>query len=91
VADGRVRSLIIGLSIGSAFIGLPGGQKLVGLLVHADPLQVAVALLVCLGILTVPLTPIQRQRLFVKWRRRRDDGSGPQLGDGAPELDYLGV
>jgi alpha-1,6-mannosyltransferase len=91
VANGRVRSLIIGLSIGSAFIGLPGGQKLVGLLLHADPLQVAVALLVCLGILTVPLTPIQRQRLFVKWRRRRDDGSETQLGDGAPELDYLPV
>jgi alpha-1,6-mannosyltransferase len=91
VATGRVRSLIIGLSIGSAFIGLPGGQKLVGLLLHADPLQVAVALLVCLGILTVPLTPIQRQRLFVKWRRRGDGGSETQVGDGGPELDYLGV
>jgi hypothetical protein len=91
VASGRVRSLIIGLSIGSAFIGLPGGQKLVGLLLHADPLQVAVALLVCLGILTVPLTPIQRQRLFVRWRRRHDDGSDTPLGDGAPELDYLGA
>jgi alpha-1,6-mannosyltransferase len=91
VAEGRVRSLIIGLSIGSAFIGLPGGQKLVGLLLHADPLQVAVALLVCLGILTVPLTPIQRQRLFVKWRRRHGAGPEAPRGDGAPELDYLGV
>jgi hypothetical protein len=91
VASGRVRSLIIGLSMSSAFIGLPGGQKLLRLLVHADPLQIAVALLVCLGILTVPLTPIQRQRLFIHWRRRRGDGSSPQFGDGAPELEYLGV
>jgi hypothetical protein len=89
VATGKLRSLIIGLSVSSAFIGLPGGSKLLALLVHADPLQIAVALLVCLGILTVPLTPLQRQRLLVNWRGRR--GSGPELGDGAPELDLLGV
>jgi alpha-1,6-mannosyltransferase len=91
VAEGRIRSLIIALSIGSAFIGLPGGHQLVLSLLHADPLQVAVALLVCLGILTVPLTPIQRQRLFIQWRRRRGGRSGPPMGDGAPELDYLGI
>ena len=91
VATGRIRSLIIGLSVGSAFIGLPGGHTLVIDLLHADPLQVAVALLVCLGILTVPLTPLQRQRLLVHWRRRRGHRSGPGAGDGAPELDYLGV
>jgi hypothetical protein len=91
VAEGKIRSLIIGLSVASAFIGLPGGAKLVHLLLGADPLQVAVALLVCLGILTVPLTPIQRQRLFVRWRRRRHEESGPPIGQGAPELDGLGV
>jgi alpha-1,6-mannosyltransferase len=89
VAVGRIRSLIIGLSVGSAFIGLPGGSQLATDLLHADPLQVAVALLVCLGILTVPLTPLQRQRLLVHWRRR--PRSGPPLGDAAAELDYLGV
>jgi alpha-1,6-mannosyltransferase len=89
VATGRIRSLIIGLSVTSAFIGLPGGQKLAGLLLHADPLQIAVALLVCLGILTVPLTPLQRQRLLVHWRRR--GRPGPPRGETAPELDYLGV
>jgi alpha-1,6-mannosyltransferase len=89
VATGRIRSLIIGLSVTSAFIGLPGGQKLAGLLLHADPLQIAVALLVCLGILTVPLTPLQRQRLLVHWRRR--GRPGPPTGEAAPELDYLGV
>lgn len=91
VASGRIRSLIIGLSISSAFIGLPGGARLVTDLLHADPLQVAVALLVCLGILTVPLTPLQRQRLFLHWRRRRGHGSGPALGEATPELDYLVV
>jgi hypothetical protein len=91
VAAGRVRSLIIGLSIASAFIGLPGGSKLVGLLLRADPLEVAVALLVCLAIFTVPLTPLQRQRLMVSWRRRRGSGpgSGPHLGDPTPDLEYL--
>ncbi|MGH9018489.1 MAG: polyprenol phosphomannose-dependent alpha 1,6 mannosyltransferase MptB [Acidimicrobiales bacterium] len=95
VATGRIRSLIIGLSVSSAFVGLPGGARLLTDLLHADPLQVAVALLVCLGILTVPLTPIQRQRLVVRWRRRRggprSDLSGPDIGDGTPELDYAGA
>jgi alpha-1,6-mannosyltransferase len=86
VAEGKIRSLIIGLSVASAFIGLPGGAKLVHLLLGADPLQVAVALLVCLGILTVPLTPLQRQRLLVSWRRRGGDGPGRQRGSGTPEL-----
>jgi hypothetical protein len=90
VALGRMRSLIIGLSVASAFIGLPGGSNLIHLLLGADPLQVAVALLVCLGILTVPLTPLQRQRLFVSWRRR-NGRSDPPVGDGLAELDYLGV
>jgi hypothetical protein len=89
VAEGRIRSLIIGLSVSSAFIGLPGGHQLVTLLLHADPLQVAVALLVCLGILTVPLTPIQRQRLFIHWRRGRRPT--PPVAQEAAELDYLGL
>jgi hypothetical protein len=91
VATGRMRSLIIGLSVASAFIGLPGGHTLVADLLGADPLQEAVALLVCLGIFTVPLTPLQRQRLLVSWRRRRGNGSGPTLGEAAPDLDYLGA
>jgi hypothetical protein len=91
VATGKVRTLIIGLSIASAFIGLPGGHALLSDLLGADPLQVAVALLVCLGILTVPLTPLQRQRLLVHWRRPRGGSSGPSVGDGASELDLLPV
>jgi len=62
VATGRVRSLIISLSIASAFLGLPGGRQLVNDLLHANPLAVATALLVLLAILTVPLTPSARRK-----------------------------
>ncbi len=56
VATGRLRSVLLGLSVASAFIGLPAGRKLVTDLIHANPLTVAAALLACLFILTVPLT-----------------------------------
>ncbi|MHB8439258.1 MAG: polyprenol phosphomannose-dependent alpha 1,6 mannosyltransferase MptB, partial [Acidimicrobiales bacterium] len=57
VATGRVRNLIITFSVVSAFIGLPGANQLLSDLIHANPLTVAVALLACVAILTVPLTP----------------------------------
>ena len=89
VATGKVRTLIVGSSIASAFIGLPGGRQLVHYLFTADPLEVAAALLVCLAILTVPLTPFDRERLLPKWRRR---GGGPRRsGDAVPALDYAGA
>jgi len=61
VATGKARSMLIGLSIASAFIGLPGARQLLFDLLHANPLTVAVALLACLFILTVPLTPPARR------------------------------
>ena len=63
------------------------------LLLQADPLPVAVALLVCLGIFTVPLTPLQRQRLLALAGPSRPGlGAGrPRLGDAPPDLEYLGV
>src|SRR5579862_3749000 len=70
VAFGRVRTLIVGFSVASAFIGLPGGKQLVTDLLAANPLTVAVALLACLAILTVPLTPFDREQLLPRWRRR---------------------
>jgi alpha-1,6-mannosyltransferase len=86
VATGRVRTLLVGSSIASAFIGLPGGRQLVGDLFHADPLAVAGALLVCLAILTVPLTPFDRERLLSRWRR--GGGPGAQAEEAMAELDY---
>jgi hypothetical protein len=89
VASGRMRSLIVWLSIISAFLGLPGGHTLVADLLSADPLQVAVALLGCLGILTVPLTSLQRQRLLTgRWRAGK---ARPPLAEGTPNLDYARV
>jgi alpha-1,6-mannosyltransferase len=89
VATGWIRSLIVGLSISSAFLGLPAGRQLVSDLLHANPLSVATALLVCLGILTVPLMPLDRERLMSRWRRR--GGPDGPMGGPRPSLDYLGA
>jgi hypothetical protein len=90
VAIGRIRSLIIGLSVFSILVGLPGGRQLVWDLLHANPLSVAVALLACLAILTVPLTPFDRERFLSRWRRRGDGPRG-KVGEQTPDLDYAGV
>lgn len=69
VATGKVRSVLFGLSVSSAFIGLPGGRQLLQALLHqlrSDPLVVAVGLLACLFILTVPLTPVRRRNAVVE-------------------------
>jgi hypothetical protein len=60
VAHGRLRSLIIGLSMVSAFLELPGGSQLVGSLLHGDPLQIVLTLLWLLVVLTVPLSSWDR-------------------------------
>jgi hypothetical protein len=91
VATGKVRTLIIGSSIASAFIGLPAGRQLLYDLFHADPLTVALALLVCLAVLTVPLTPFDRERFLPRLRRRRGGGSGGSVDEPAPALDYAGT
>ncbi len=55
VAVGRLRTLVIGLSIFTAFLELPGATQLLGDLVHGDPLSIALAMLWLLVVLTVPL------------------------------------
>jgi len=91
VATGKVRSLIITLSIASAFLGLPGGRQLVTDLLHSNPLAVAAALLVLLAILTVPLTPSERRRTGAG-PRPDAGGSRPSGGDDpAVGLDYAGA
>ena len=54
-ATGKIRNLIIVLSIVSPFIGLPGGRVLLSGLIHADPLLVAGALVFLLVVLLAPL------------------------------------
>ena len=61
VALGRLRSLIIGLSMVTAFIELPGATQLVHSLIHGDPLQIVLTLLWILFVLTVPLASWERR------------------------------
>lgn len=61
VASARLRPWLAGCSMATAFIGLPGGRQLIGEL-PAHPVSLAVGLLACLFILTVPLTPPGRTR-----------------------------
>jgi hypothetical protein len=72
VALGRVRMVLVVLSVSSAFIGLPGGGELLKDLLSANPLSVALALLALLFFLTVPLAPWDRRHL----RRGDRDGDG---------------
>lgn len=75
VASARLRPWLVGFSMATAFIGLPGGRQLIGELPE-HPATLAVALLALLFILTVPLTPLA-------WRGR----SGPsEPGPPAEEL-----
>ncbi len=60
VALGRLRSLIVGLSMVTAFIELPGGSQLAKSLIHGDPLLIALTLLWILVVLTVPLSSWER-------------------------------
>jgi alpha-1,6-mannosyltransferase len=87
VATGKVRTLVVGSSIVAAFIGLPAGRYLVSGLFQADPLAVAVALLVCLAILTLPLSPFDREHLLARWRRRGD--GGPPVDGAVASLDFV--
>jgi alpha-1,6-mannosyltransferase len=61
VALGRLRSLIIGISMVTAFIELPGATQLLNSLIHGDPLQIVLTLLWVLFVLTVPLATWERR------------------------------
>ena len=61
VALGQLRSLVIGLSMVTAFIELPGGTQLVTTLFHGDPLLIVLTLLWLLIVLTVPLSSWDRR------------------------------
>ncbi len=86
VATGRLRSVLIALSVGSPFIGLPGGRTLLDQLIHSNPLAVAAALLVLLGVLLAPIG-----RWATAWRDPleldlpTDEAPGDVAGDGWAE------
>lgn len=55
VATGRLRTVLVALSVLAPFIGLPGGRTLLDELIHYNPIAVAAALLVLLAVLLAPL------------------------------------
>ncbi len=55
VAIGKVRSMVIVLTVVSPFIGLPGGRDLLNQLVHANPIIIACTLLALLAFVVAPL------------------------------------
>ncbi len=55
VATGKLRAVLIALSALAPFIGLPGGRTLLDELIHYNPVAVAAALLVLLGVLLAPI------------------------------------
>jgi len=55
VATGRLRTWVIVLSVVSPFVGLPGGHKLLGAIVHAPMLETASVILLLWGVLFAPL------------------------------------
>ena len=61
MALGQLRSLVIGLSMVTAFIELPGGTQLVTTLFHGDPMLIVLTLLWLLIVLTVPLSSWDRR------------------------------
>ncbi len=83
IAVGRWRTMIIVLSVGSPFIGLPGGRTLLDQLIHANPLAVAAALIVLLGVLVAPLG---RWSTSLRWDQLDDHRPGEllELEEGSP-------
>ncbi len=79
VALGQLRSLVIGLSMVTAFIELPGGTQLVTTLFHGDPLLIVLTLLWLLIVLTVPLSSWDRRPAAAGRRAPRPPPSPPGL------------
>jgi alpha-1,6-mannosyltransferase len=75
VALGRLRSLIVGLSMVTAFIELPGGAQLINSLIHGDPLLIVLTLLWILVVLTVPLATWERPGVSFEASSPLDVGS----------------
>jgi alpha-1,6-mannosyltransferase len=74
VVVGRMRVLVLGLSIVAPFIGLTGGASLLKQLVATNPEAMVVAVIVLWGVVMVPLG-----RWTTSWRIDRT-----RLGTGAP-------
>ncbi len=65
VALGQLRSFVIGLSMVTAFLELPGGTQLVTTLLHGDPLLIVLTILWILFVMTVPLSSWDRRHPLI--------------------------
>ena len=74
VAEGRVRTAFIVLSVTAPFIGLPGGREMLVQLLHADPLVIAISLV---ALLVFVVAPLGRWTLL----GRRDERPLAPIGD----------
>lgn len=61
LAVGRIRTVVIGLSIVSSFLGLPGGRALLGQIGHTNPLVLALFCALLVGVGAIPLVPRVRR------------------------------
>jgi hypothetical protein len=77
IAIRRTRTVLIALSVAAPFIGLPGGRTLLDELIHANPIAVAAALLVLLGVLVAPIG-----RWSTAWRDAPDPSDLDSAGLG---------
>jgi hypothetical protein len=90
IAAGRLRSAVIALSVASPFIGLPGGRTLLDQLIHANPLAIALVLLVLVGVLLAPLgrwSTLWRYETEDGWQERAVAGGQYSILDAATSLD----
>ena len=78
VALGWLRSLIIWLSMVTAFLELPGGSNFFKQLIHGDPLLIVLTLLWLLVVLTVPLSADESHARGPAGRHQAG-GAGPVL------------
>lgn len=70
VAAGKLRTVLVAVSALAPFIGLPGGRTLLDELIHYNPIAVAAALLILLGVLLAPIG---------RWSSAWQDSAADQL------------
>ena len=87
-ATGRVRAWVIGLSVISPFVGLPGGRELLAGIVHAPMIETGMVLMLLWCLLLAPLgkwTEWGRDDSAVGARAARAPSALPALPEGVAE------
>ncbi|MDA8040671.1 MAG: polyprenol phosphomannose-dependent alpha 1,6 mannosyltransferase MptB [Actinomycetota bacterium] len=61
IAEGRLRSVVVGLSVVASFLGLPGGRALLHEILVTNPFVIALFVAVLVAVAAVPLVPRVRK------------------------------